>query len=111
MNVRHSRPFFIFNKGLYNVSSDLVSLDEKDRPELFFFENSPTPLNVKNSDQGSAYLDERLASNLLEQLIPQAKQGGGLGELFDFLFSDPRRVVFLILAASVLWAIVSSGGV
>lgn len=111
LTVDHSKSFFIFKKGLYNVSSDIVGLDPLDRPELYYFENLPTPINPANKDAGSEYLDDRVASNLLEQLIPEAKQGSGIGEFFDYILGDPRRVIMLILGLSVLWAVLTSGGV
>lgn len=109
LTVNHNKNFFIFLKGLYNVSSDLVGLDPKDNPELFYFENLPTPINQGNKNAGSDYLDERVASNLLEQLIPEAKSGGGLGDLFNWLFDDPRKIIFGILALVTLWAIMTGG--
>lgn len=109
--VSHHKSFFIFKKGLYNISSDLIHLDEKDNPELYYFENLPTPLNYGNKNSGFNYLDERVASNLLSQLIPEVKESGwGIGEFIGSLFDDPRKMIFGILALTVLWAIVSSGG-
>lgn len=111
IKVNGEKSFFIYGKGLYNISSDLIHLDPKDNPTLYYFENMPTALNMAQKNSGYNYLDERIAANHLEQLVPNVSSGSGFSDLIAFIVSEPRNLIFIILVAVVLWAIVTSGGI
>ena len=100
---------FFFNNGLYVISSRFITMINN-QAHLFYFEGVPTALNIEGKDHGQTYAGAIAMHNLLIQLNP-ATQGGGesiLGMIGEF-FSDPRRIVMLILGGTVLWALWSSG--
>lgn len=102
------RRFLKFKDGLYVVSGKYVN-NGPDGPETLFFEGSSTPLNPSNEDGSSAFMDDVVMSNFLDQVRdPELKGGLGLGWLKD-LISNPQNIVLALLVSSIIYAIFAGG--
>ena len=109
INHNQSKGFFIFNLGLYVISSRFITLINN-IPHLFYFEGVPTALNIEDKDHGQTYGGQLATHNLLIQLNPSTAGGEGIWSMISEFMSDPRRLVWLILGGTVLWALIQSGG-
>lgn len=101
---------FSYNGGIYVVKDDLIRYNSKNEAELFYFENNPTPLNIDEKDDSSDYLDYFIKNNFIEQVSDQWSQGKGLGSLLKAFFSNPQYIMIVIMAAAVIYSILTSGG-
>lgn len=110
IKINREDKYFIFNSGLYMIQARFIQVFKTDDiPRLFYFEDSPTPLNRDQLEQGDLYIDDLVMDNLLLQLAPETSGLGlfsGLGGILD----DPRKLVIFILIAVVIYAIVAGGG-
>lgn len=107
--VDPTKETFSFRQGLYVLSSEFIR-NGPQGPELFYFENNPTPLNLGKLDKSSTYFDAVLLENFITQVHGETS-GGGLN-LFGWLrplLDNPQYMVGIVLALVVLWAVIAGG--
>lgn len=93
------------------ISSDLIDLNEKGTPEIFYFEDNPTPINFKNEDRSGDYLNELLRINFIEQVDNVTPyRPNPLGDLLKFI-SNPQVMIGLMLGLAILYSLLESGGI
>lgn len=109
LSVDPTKETFTFRQGLYVLSSEFIR-DGPQGPELFYFENNPTPLNSGTDDKSSKYFDDVLWENFVTQV--HGDTGGGGLNLFGWLrplADNPQYMVGLILFLVVIWALIAGG--
>jgi hypothetical protein len=108
LKVSATRETFSFRQGLYVLSSEDIR-EGPHGPELFYFENNPTPVNPESEDKSSDYFDEVILENFMSQV--HGDTGGGLN-LFGWLrpfLDNPEYMVGGILVLVLIWALVAGG--
>lgn len=114
VSVNATNQTFSFRSGLYVLSPEFIR-EGPNGPEIFYFENNPTPLNLpsegsEGADKSSAYFDDVILDNFLTQVHGDA--GGGGLNLFGWLrpiLNNPEYMVGGILLLVVIWAVIAGG--
>lgn len=78
-------------------------------PELFYFEDNPTPLKPDKADDSTNFLDDLILDNFIIQVQGEMP---GRGSLFGFLkplADNPGYIVGVILVLAVLYAVIAGG--
>jgi hypothetical protein len=101
-----------WNGGLYVVDPEAIApIEEKGMvggSEIIWFEGNPNPIGKTGiADKSSAFLDEVLIKNTLDQtsLGPRIDVGG-LKESLSFL-GKPQNWAYIMMALAILYGLIS----
>jgi len=113
INLRESRPYLIYNEGVYKLDGRKVNLSYKEgkinpTPELIYFENTPIAYNptTKIIDESSLIRDTFL-KNFFEST---AESGSKIGGMFSFLGDHKKLFVGIGIVGVLLIIFFAAGG-
>lgn len=100
---------FRFRNGTYVMKNSSVKIGELGNPEIFYFENNPTPINRENKDDSANYLNEFIKTNFIKQIDATGSTTENPFKGLLALFKDPRIFIGLILGLALLYSFWASG--
>ena len=112
--INAKKAYFKFQSGLYVISEKNINNVEVNGKikgaEIIFFKGNPSAIGPdENGDKSSAYLDELVIANALEQTSegPRIQMEGILDALS--WFTNPKNLMGLVLILVVIYGVVVGG--
>lgn len=113
INLRESRPYLIFNEGVYKLDGRKVNLSYKEgtinpTPELIYFENVPIAYNPTSEEiDESNLIKETFLKNFFESTSESGKKLSGV---FDAITSHSKVLIGLGIILALVLAFFAAGG-
>ena len=113
INLRESRPYLIYNEGVYKLDGRKVNLSYKEgkinpTPELIYFENIPIAYNPTAEEIDESHLiSETFLKNFFEST---AESGSKIGGMFSFIGDHKKLLIGLGIVGFIVIAFLMAGG-
>lgn len=108
VSVDSAKSDFSFRGGLYVLSMSAIKQGPKG-PELFYFEDNPTPLKPDKSDDSTVFLDDLILDNFIIQVQGEMPSRGSIFGFLKPFAENPGYLVGAVLVLAVLYAVIAGG--